>query len=287
MRHLATYLTLLLATVSLKAETIKITFPNWIDGVAISHLAKAVLEDKLGYDVLMTVAEPSEVYASVASGEQDLFLDAWLPYTQSEYFDKYSLQLERLGTMLERTKIGLAVPEYMEVESIAELAGVADSLGGTITGIEADAGITNSTNIVIREYGLPLKQVNSSTSEMLAALDEAIAAQEPIVVTAWTPHWMFAAYDIKMLNDPNNIYIPDGLRKFARSGFSDTYPEAALFLGRFSLTEDQLNELLFAIKKSDGDAEGVAKAWVADNAELVEAWTKPEEKKGLFRGLFN
>lgn len=271
---------------TLNAEKIKITYPNWIDGIAVTHLAKAILEDKLGYEVVLDLAEPSENYASVASGDQDVYLNAWLPFTQSEYWKLHSLKLERLGTLVERAQIGLAVPDYMEIRSIAELADVADSIDGKIIGIEADSGTTDSTKVAIREYGLPLTLVNSSTDDMLAKLDAAIKAKEPIVVTAWTPHWMFARYDIKMLDDSSHIFIEDGIRKFARLGFTEDFPEAAVFLQRYSLTGDQINELLFAINKRPNEPETVVREWMAANAELVEAWIKPE-KKGFFKKLFN
>ncbi len=287
MKALPTFFLVAFSAISAHAASIKLTYPNWIDGVAITYLAAAVLEDEFGYEVELTEADVTGIFASVASGEQDAFLNAWLPYTQSEYFDQFSLQLERFGTVLERTRIGLAVPEYMEIESIAELADVADILNGTITGIEGDSGTTKTTEVVIREYGLPFKQVTSSTEGMLAALDAAIAKKEPIVVTAWTPHWMFARYEIKMLNDTSNLYIEDGIRKFARLGFTKDFPEAALFLNRFALSEDQLNEILFAVSKRPDQPELVVREWLAANADLVEAWTKPEEKKGFFRSLFN
>ena len=39
--------------------------------------------------------------------------------------------------------------------------------------------------------------LESSTAGMLASLDAAIRNEEPIVVTGWTPHWKFSAYDLK------------------------------------------------------------------------------------------
>ncbi len=37
---------------------------------------------------------------------------------------------------------------------------------------------------------------------MLAALDGAIADKKPIVVTLWHPHWAYAKYELKDLEDP-------------------------------------------------------------------------------------
>ncbi len=269
------------------AETIKITYPNWADGVAVTHLAAAVLEDKMGYQVELKEADVATIYSSVAAGEQDVFLDAWLPFTQSEYWRKHSSKLEPLGTMLQRTRVGLAVPAYVDVESLRELNQISGTVGGKIYGIEKTAGLTNSTNIAIREYNLKFKQTNQGTQYMLDALEAAIAAEEPIVVAAWSPHWMFARYDLHMLHDPINVFVEDGIRKCARKGFSAEMPEVAVFLKRFALSEAQLNALLLDIYESGSNPRSVVREWMAANPKLVDAWTAPEKKKGFFKKLFN
>ena len=286
MKTLLIILTGWLLAAPLYSNAIKLTYPDWITGVAITNVAAVVLEEKMGIEVILKKAPVSEVYKSVAEGRQDVFLNAWLPFTQSEYWDKHSAELERLGTTLQRTRTGLAVPNYVEIDSITQLNSIANSVNGTITGIEADSGTTDSTNLAIREYKLQYKQVNSSTADMLAALDKATAAKEPIVITGWTPHWMFARYNIKMLRDPTNVYVSDGIRKVARPGFTIENPDAARFLKRFSLTENQMNFLLFEINQAKSSPKEIARTWVAENPELVEAWIAPEPKKGFFKKLF-
>lgn len=268
------------------ANPIKLTYASWESGVVITNLAAVVLEEEMGVEVELTEASISEVYLSVAEGRQDVFLNAWLPFLQSEYWDQYSARLERLGTTVPRTRTGLVVPNYVAIDSITELNSIADSLDGRITALEADSGTADSTEIAIREYRLNLKQVNFSTPEMLKRLDEAIAAKEPIVITGWTPHWMFKRYPIKMLRDPTNVYVEDGIRKIARPGFSIENPDVARFLNRFSLTEEQMNALLFEVHKARKTPKEIAQQFVAENPELVQAWTDREEKKGFFKKLF-
>ena len=43
---------------------------------------------------------------------------------------------------------------------------------------------------------------SSSTGAMTTALDQAIKNKEDIIVTGWSPHWMFSKYDLKYLKDP-------------------------------------------------------------------------------------
>ncbi len=47
----------------------------------MTNLAKVILEDEMGYEVEDTMADPGLVYASLAQGDQDVFMDGWLPIT--------------------------------------------------------------------------------------------------------------------------------------------------------------------------------------------------------------
>ncbi len=268
----------------LAAQPLTILYPGWDDDSVISELASAVIEDELGIEVELKKMPLNEVYRSIAEGKGDLFMGAWLPFTQSEYWEQYSERYETLGTFMPKAKIGLAVPEYVKVESLFRLNDHVDALGGSIIGIEADAGITRRTELFIREYELNYSQKNSSTQEMIEALEAAIEAREPIVVTAWDPHWMFAKYDIRMLADPDNISPADGLRKFARDGFSKDHPEVAHFLSQFTMKHAPFNQLLLMCHESDQDTATVVREWMRDNPEKVAFWTEPEKKS--FWGIF-
>ena len=254
------------------AETVKIAYPNWAEGIAMTNIVAVILEDEMGYDVELTQADPGVIYAAVSSGDQDLLLDAWLPNTHADYWDQYGDQLENMGTTYGYGVTGLVVPSYVEIDSIEELDSIADELGNKITGIGTGAGITKKTNLVIEEYDLDLVQVNSSGPAMTAALANAIENEEPIVVTGWKPHWMFGRYDLKVLEDPLGIYPIDGLRKVARPGFGADMPEVANLLKNFVMNEDQLLSIMLAIDESDDDAIDVASDWVRNNGPLVDSW---------------
>jgi len=253
-------------------ETVKLAYPNWAEGIAMTNLAAVILEDEMGYDVELTQADPGVIYAAVADGDQDVFLDAWLPNTHADYWDRYGDSLENLGVTYGYGVTGLVVPSYVDIDSIEELNSIAEELDNKITGIGTGAGITKNTDIVIDEYDLDLVQVNSSGPAMTAALAEAIENGDPIVVTGWKPHWMFGRFDLKVLKDPRGVYPIDGLRKVARPGFTEDMPEVANFMKNFSLTEDQLLSLMLAIDESDDDAYDVAADWVRDNGPLVDSW---------------
>ncbi|NBB79649.1 MAG: glycine/betaine ABC transporter [Verrucomicrobia bacterium] len=260
------------AAFGLQAETVKIAYPNWAEGIAMTHLAKVVLEEEMGYDVELTQADPGVIYAAVAQGDQDLFVDGWLPNTHADYWAQYGDVLENYGTTFGNGVTGLVVPAYMDINSIDELNSVADELDGKITGIGTGAGITKNTNIAIDEYRLDLEQVNSSGPAMTAALSNAIQAGKPIVVTGWKPHWKFGRFDLKVLEDPKGVYPLDGLRKVGRPGLRLEMPDVVDFMVNYSLTEDQLLSLMLDIDDSDDDPAAVASAWARKNQPLIESW---------------
>ena len=244
------------------AETIRIAYPNWAEGIAMTYLAKAVLEDELDYDVELTQADPGVIYSAVASGDQDLFLDAWLPHTHEPYWDKYQDELVDLGPNYAYGVTGLVVPAYVKIDSIDQLNSIKDDLDGKIIGIGTGAGITRNTNRAIEEYDLDLVQVNSSGPAMTAALKDAIDDHKSIVVTGWKPHWMFGRFDLKVLSDPRGVYPIDGCKTIARKGFVKDFPEVAQFLTNFNLTEAHLLDLMLKIDDSDDDVADVAEVAV-------------------------
>ena len=53
------------------------------------------------------------------------------------------------------------------------------------------------------------KLIEGSSTAMTIALDKAYKEGKPIIVTGWTPHWMFSKYDLKYLVDPKNVFGGD------------------------------------------------------------------------------
>lgn len=258
-----------------ESTTVKIGVVNWADCIAISNLTKVILEDRLGYDVELTMGDVGPVYASVANGDYDAYLDGWVPTTHKSFMEKFEGELNEYSTIFEGTLCGLVVPSYVEINSIEELNDAKDQFDGKIVGIDSGAGIMGQTEDAINEYGLDYELQTGSGPVMTATLADAIASEEPIVVTGWQPHWMFGKWDLKFLDDPKKAYgEPEYIKSVIRLGFEDDFPEFAAFLKNFTLTGDQLSGLMSKINASDEDPEVVARAWVEDNKDVVDGWLK-------------
>jgi len=77
-------LSLFLGVAITNAKTLKIASPDWDEALALSQLAANLLEEEFGYTVEINSMGASDSFKAVAAGEQDLFLNAWLPFTVHE-----------------------------------------------------------------------------------------------------------------------------------------------------------------------------------------------------------
>ncbi len=244
---------------------------GWAEGVAMTHLANEILTQK-GYEVTIKKAAVDMIFASLANGDVDVFMDAWLPQTHKEKVAKFGDNLESLGTCYDEAKIGLVVPSYVTIGSIEELNANKDKFEGKIIGIEKGAGITAKTDKAIEEYNLDLEQLNSSSIAMLSELQKAISEKRWIAVAGWAPHWKFGRWDLKFLDDPKKVYgETEHIEIFSRKGYKTDDTFAANFFSNFKLSSAQMASLLAKMEDSN-DKKAVAKSWVNENSEIVSKW---------------
>lgn len=255
---------------------LKIGYVNgWDDSVAVTHVAGEILKTKLGYDVTLQPVEPAIMWQGVARGDLDVTLSAWLPATHGEYFEKLKDKVTVLGTNYDGAKIGLIVPDYVEAKTIADLEKYAKDFDGKITGIDAGAGVMRRTEDAIKEYDLKsIKLMPSSGPAMTTALTRAEKSQKPIVVTGWIPHWMFAQWKLRFLEDPKNVFgEAEHVDTVANPGLEAKAPEAVAFLKKISWSAEEVGAVMLSIR--DGvKPDEAAKQWIAKNPDRVAEWLK-------------
>jgi len=229
----------------------------------------------MGYNVELSSVSAGVMWESIASGDQDFITTAWLPYTHQSYWETHQNDVDRIGSLYDGAVLALVVPEYVTIDSIDELADHKDEFDGRIVGIDPGAGLMEATrNSTMPKYGLDdWELAESSEAAMMAELDRAINDEEWIVVTGWAPHWKFAAYDLKILEDPDEtLGGQEEIVIVARDGFREDFPEVTTFLENWRLTSDQLGEVMYMIAV-DGMAPAVAaRTWVDDNQDVVNSW---------------
>jgi glycine betaine/proline transport system substrate-binding protein len=254
--------------------TVTIGYVNWVDVIALTNVATVVLEDTMGYEVEPMLADLAPIYTSIAAGSTDAYLGTWLPVTHAAQMDKYKDQLDNLGVVYEGAVLGLTVPEYMDdINSIEDLVGNEDLVNGEIVGIDTGAGIMECAENAIKDYGLDLELIAGSDASMTAVLDKAINNEEPVVVTGWKPHWKFARYDLKILEDPKKSFgEEEKAYNIARLGLSEDMPEVHEFFSNMYLTIDQLQEIIYMMETSEENDKEVAREWIKENPDVINSW---------------
>lgn len=143
-----------------------------------------------------------------------------------------------------------------------------------ITAIEPGAGVVQAAEDATEEYDNldGWEVVTSSSGAMATELGSAIDAEEPIVVTGWSPHWKFAEYDLKYLDDPEGVFgEAETINTFVREGLEDDAPEAYEVLDNFFWDADDLEEVMLEVS-NDVDPADAAADWIEENDDKVSDW---------------
>ncbi len=244
----------------------------WACANANSHMVKAVLEERFDVEVNLREMDAGLLWQSLATGDIDFMVTAWLPGTHAAYYEELKDDVVVLPSLYEGAAIGLVVPQYVTIDSIEELNAHADQFGGQIVGIDAGAGIMTAATQALTDYDLTLELLTSSDAAMTAELKAAYEEEEWVVVTGWAPHWKFDTFDLKFLEDPLLSFGgAETINPVTRLGFAEDYPEINAFLEGYFMTPAEFGSLIIAIDEQ-GDSTAGAEAWVAANRELVDSW---------------
>jgi len=271
--------------------SVKLAYVEWSSEIASANMVRAVLQEKLDYDCEIVAMAADEMWRAVADGQVDGMVAAWLPGTHGHYYEEVKDRVEDLGPNLEGTRIGLVIPNvtvgrqtagsglrnkpYIPVESIAELREHADKFGGKIIGIDPEAGIMKKTDQAMKAYGLDdYRLVKGSEISMVAELSNAVRRQKWIVVTGWIPHWMFARWELKFLDDPKNIYgEKEEIHTIVRKGLKEEMPEVYRFLDNFKWTPEDMGQLMIWIHEEGGIYPyEKAQRFMRTHSKLVDSW---------------
>ncbi|CAK7047664.1 MAG: hypothetical protein DELT_00897 [Desulfovibrio sp.] len=258
-------------------KKVTIVYVEWDCATATSYLAKAALEEKLGVSVELLPVSAAAMWASVASGDADASLTAWLPATHANYAKRLQGQYEDLGPLVSGARLGWAVPEYVTVTSIADLGKHAKEFTNTVTGIDSGAGLMMLSEKALKEYGLDSMSLqDGSGATMAAALGDAIRRKEWIVVTAWSPHWMFGRWDLRYLDDPKKaLGESETINTIVRSGLQKDMPEVYAFFDAFHYADIGQLQMLMAWNQEKGaNLLENARRFMRENPDLAASWFK-------------
>lgn len=250
---------------------ITLGYMQWDTEIASIHVIKQILQDA-GFEVEVLTMDAEQMWTGIGQGSIDASISAWLPGTYADYYAAVKDRVNNLGPNLNGAKIGLVVPTYVDIDSIEQFNEVKDQFKGQLTGIETGTGIMKATENAIAEYGLDYELKASSSAAMAASLKHAIDNREWIAVTSWTPHWRFAQWDLKYLDDPKGVYGgEEHIATITRKGFAEEMPEAYQILDNFYWKPADMETVMLAVQGGLTPEEAAAQ-WVAENQDKVATW---------------
>ena len=253
-------------------KKISLGYVQWDSEVASTTVLGQALKAH-GYNVTLTPLDNAVLWQSVANKQVDASLSAWLPNTHGALLKKYKDNLTVVGTNLTGVKTGLVVPDYMSVKSISDLT---DQANKTITGIEPGAGIMATTADMMKVYP-NLKDWNlqvSSSGAMVSALEKAYKNKEDIVITGWSPHWMFSKYKLRYLEDPKGAMgEKESIKTIARDNLKSDDPDTYKILEKFKWTSDDMEGVMLDIQAGMKPTDAADK-WIKANQKTVDSWFK-------------
>lgn len=264
---------LILSSCEQETEKIELGYVLWDSEIASTHVVAAVIEDRLGHEVSLTAVDAGPMWMGVARGDFDAIVAAWLPVTHKAYLEQTQDDIINLGPNLEGARLGWVVPDYVTVNSIEELNQFAEEFGGEITGIDPGAGLMAASERVMEDYELDnFRLVSGSDAAMTAALRRAIDRDEWIVVTGWTPHWKFAAFDLKYLDDPKKtLGEEEHITTIVHPDLQTKAPDVYEFLDNFYWTPEEMAEVMMLIEEGM-EPYDAARQWISENQDKVDQW---------------
>lgn len=240
-------------------KPIRIGWVNWSDTEIAVKLADTALRDHLKQPVKLVLADIGIQFQALANGNIDLIPMVWLPITHKAFYDKYKDKLEDVGVLYEG-RIGMAVPTSIPTSELASIEDlnkpeVREKLGGKILTSEVGNGQYKLTEKAIIEYKLDgYKMVASSESGMLSELDRNLKRDKWSLINAWSPHWMFAKWPLRYLDDPKHVFGgAEQIHVIARKGFSAEHPDVAHFFANFKIPKADLETLMSSARESSAD----------------------------------
>ncbi|KQB53645.1 ABC transporter substrate-binding protein [Pseudomonas endophytica] len=325
---------LLTAGTASAKEHIVIGEQNWTGAVLIQHILGDVIKTRLDGDVSYLAGDVAVLFAAAAkdNGAVDVLADIWMP-NQSAAWAKY---VDGGAKNLVPNKPytgeqGFYIPGYLQdkynVKTVYDLAKpevaklfapVGSNKGELLVG-PAGWESTYIGQVKAKDYGFADKfePVSTEASVTYAKLAAAYKAQRGAVFYAYTPDWIFSAYDLRRLEEPafdgyaqdnkkgDPLYKADGCWYFIsptvdpdwlkKSHINCAYPDAkvyvlsarslekrapriAKFLQNVSFDTKDLSELLRQVEQDKQPAETVASNWVKANGTKVDRWLETQQE---------
>jgi glycine betaine/proline transport system substrate-binding protein len=300
----------------------------WSGATAIEHVLSQVMTERLDADVSTISAAIDALFAAMDKGDGsvDVVADMWVDHLPAQ-MKAYVLPGSRETIILNREPYygseGTFVPAYVrEQHGIKDLADLAkpevaklfDSDGNGKGELWAGAVGWESvslTEIRGKSYGFDktMEYTTVDQAVFLAQLKDAYERKKPIVFYYWTPEWIFAAFDLVKLQEPeftgytmdsakgSERYNPQGCYTYYQpseradwleasritcgqpparvhvahsKALAERAPKIARFLEQVRIDPKDVDAWIYAMEVEKVPVDQVAGRWIADHRQEIE-----------------
>ena len=248
------------------------------------RVTRILLEDELGYVVIIREAAAGTAWAAMAEGELDIFTDAWYP-NQEGYIDEFVPHQVKIAGDLDdpatgiytRAAQGWLVPKWTRdkynIESLDDIAafepgddlfdaldqdgdGLIDLIGGEVGWSVVEIN-DEKIDYYNENYDLDMKQLVTTHAgghdEMLATVKSKLDAQEDFLFYLWTPHHLFAEYADALCDEAGQIlWLTDPWGFFSEPEGTDYYtgfPGATIYIAYRAGLENEDNDVVTLLER--------------------------------------
>ena len=291
------------ATAQESRDPIRIAVHDWTGQRISASIAGGMLR-QLGYDVRYVVIDYLKALEAMARGEIDLVTEQWAS-TAGESMAKADAagNVERLGPLGPKAREDWWYPLYMKERcpglpdwrallKCGEVFATPDTKPkGRYLGLPGMWGGHDAERI--EALGLPFVVIDAGNEDaMFADLRDSYRHRYPLMVWAYSPHWVGARFagewvefppyepacveDPKWGPNPNSPFDcgkPSGdIWKYGALTMKSKWPVAHRMMKRFQIDQKELEEMVAAVDLDGQIVPAVASRWIAKHRPQWEGW---------------
>jgi glycine betaine/proline transport system substrate-binding protein len=263
-------------------QAVRFADVGWTDVTSTTALASELLRS-IGYLPQTTVLSVPVTFASMQNKDIDVFLGNWMP-TQEADRAKYIAEgsVVEIAANLTGAKYTLAVPAYAYdagLHDFADIQRFAPALKNSIYGIEPGNDGNRTVLKMLKQNFDNLgefKLIESSEQGMLAQVERAVRAKEPIVFLAWEPHPMNMHFDLRYLSGGDTVFGPNfggaTIYTVTRKGYVEECPNVGRLLKNLKFSLRGESEMMEAILDRHEQPAVAAGEWLKANPAVAKTW---------------